>query len=44
MAITDRMVSGYFFNHDTVKPLALLLGHDVKNVSVSWMQSAGAIV
>jgi D-alanyl-D-alanine carboxypeptidase len=43
--ITDRMVSGYFFNHDPdSKPLAPLLGHDVKNDSVSWMQAAGGIV
>ena len=35
-SITDRMVSGYFYNHDAdnavLKPL---LGHDVKNDSVS---------
>jgi D-alanyl-D-alanine carboxypeptidase len=44
-SITDRMVSGYFFNRDPDnKPLALLLGHDVKNDSVSWMQGAGGIV
>ncbi len=44
-SITDRMVSGYFYNHDAdnavLKPL---LGHDVKNDSVSWMQAAGGIV
>ncbi|MBN8874298.1 MAG: beta-lactamase family protein [Rhodospirillales bacterium] len=44
-AITDRMVSGYFFNHDPDNALlAPLLGHDVKNDSVSWMQAAGGIV
>jgi D-alanyl-D-alanine carboxypeptidase len=44
-SITDRMVAGYFFNHDPAnKPLAPLLGHDVKNDSVSWMQGAGGIV
>jgi D-alanyl-D-alanine carboxypeptidase len=44
-SITDRMVSGYFFNHDPDnKPLAPLLAHDVKNDSVSWMQGAGGIV
>jgi D-alanyl-D-alanine carboxypeptidase len=44
-SIRDRMVSGYFFNHDPDnKPLAPLLGHDVKNDSVSWMQGAGGIV
>ncbi|HEY1654672.1 MAG TPA: serine hydrolase [Candidatus Tumulicola sp.] len=43
--ITDRMVSGYFFNHDADNALlAPLLGHDVKNDSVSWMQGAGGIV
>lgn len=44
-SITDRMVSGYFFNHDPDDALlAPLLGHDVKNDSVSWMQGAGGIV
>jgi len=44
-SITDRMVSGYFFNHDPGKePLAPLLGHDVKSDNVSWMQGAGGIV
>ncbi len=44
-SITDRMVSGYFFNHDPDNALlAPLLGHDVKNDSVSWMQAAGGIV
>jgi D-alanyl-D-alanine carboxypeptidase len=44
-AIRDRMVSGYFFNHgpDDVL-LRPLLGHDVKDDSVSWMQAAGGIV
>jgi D-alanyl-D-alanine carboxypeptidase len=43
--ITNRMVSGYFFNHDPGnEPLAPLLGHDVKDDSVSWMQGAGGIV
>jgi D-alanyl-D-alanine carboxypeptidase len=45
VSITDRMVSGYFFNHDpSNEPLAPLLGHDVKRDSVSWMQGAGGIV
>lgn len=45
MSITNRMVSGYFFNHDADNALlAPLLGHDVKNDSVSWMQAAGGIV
>lgn len=44
-SITNRMVSGYFFNHDPDNTLlAPLLGHDVKNDSVSWMQAAGGIV
>lgn len=44
-SITDRMVSGYFFSHDPDNALlAPLLGHDVKNDSVSWMQGAGGIV
>lgn len=44
-AIRDRMVSGYFFNHDPDDVLLRpLLGHDVKNDSVSWMQAAGGIV
>lgn len=44
-SITDRMVAGYFFNHDPGNaPLAPLLGHDVKSDSVSWMQAAGGIV
>jgi D-alanyl-D-alanine carboxypeptidase len=44
-AITDRMVSGYFFNHDPgEEPLAPLLGYDIKSNSVSWMQGAGGIV
>jgi D-alanyl-D-alanine carboxypeptidase len=44
-AITDRMVSGYFFNHGPDdKLLAPLLGRDVKHDSVSWMQGAGGVV
>jgi D-alanyl-D-alanine carboxypeptidase len=44
-SITDRMVSGYFFSHDPDnKQLAPLLGLDVKNDSVSWMQGAGGVV
>ena len=44
-SITGRMLSGYFWNRDPdnaiLKPL---LGRDVKNDSVSWMQGAGGIV
>jgi D-alanyl-D-alanine carboxypeptidase len=44
-SITDRMPSGYFFNHDPDNAgLAPLLGRDMRNASVSWMQGAGAIV
>jgi len=44
-SITDRMVAGYFFNHDpNSEALAPLLGHDVRSDSVSWMQGAGGIV
>ena len=39
------MVSGYFFNHDADNAqLAPLLGRDVRDDSVSWMQGAGGIV
>ncbi|MGH7104350.1 MAG: serine hydrolase domain-containing protein [Acetobacteraceae bacterium] len=45
VSITRRMVSGYFFNHDPDSALLVpLLGHDVRNDSVSWMQAAGGIV
>jgi D-alanyl-D-alanine carboxypeptidase len=44
-SVLDRMVSGYFFSHDADNAgLAPLLGHDVRDYSVSWMKSAGAIV
>jgi D-alanyl-D-alanine carboxypeptidase len=44
-SIVSRMVSGYFYNHDADNALLKpLLGRDVKNDSVSWMQAAGAIV
>ncbi len=44
-SITGRMVSGYFFNHGpSDAALAPLLGRDVKNDSVSWMQGAGGVV
>ncbi len=43
--IRSRMVSGYFFNHDADNAqLAPLLGRDVRDDSVSWMQGAGGIV
>ena len=41
--ILDRMVSGYLFSREAA-PLAPLLGTDVREDSVSWMQGAGGIV
>jgi D-alanyl-D-alanine carboxypeptidase len=44
-SIRDRMTSGYFFNHDADNAaLAPLLGRDMRDLSVSWMQGAGGIV
>ncbi len=44
-SVLDRMVSGYFFSHDSDNAgLAPLLGRDVRADSVSWMKAAGAIV
>ncbi len=44
-SITSRTTSGYFFNHDSDNAgLAPLLGKDVRDFSVSWMQGAGGIV
>ncbi len=44
-SITNRTTSGYFFNHDPDDAgLAPLLGKDVRDLSVSWMQGAGGIV
>lgn len=44
-AIYSRMVPGYFANADPDNAgLRPLLGKDVRRFSVSWMQSAGAIV
>ncbi len=43
--VLGRMVSGYFFSHDPDNSgLAPLLGKDVRDDSVSWMQGAGGIV
>jgi D-alanyl-D-alanine carboxypeptidase len=42
--VLARMPASYFFNHDPDDaPLAPLLGRNVCNDSVSWMQGAGAI-
>jgi D-alanyl-D-alanine carboxypeptidase len=44
-AVTDRMVSGYFWNRaPDNKPLAPLLGHDMKEDGVSMYQGAGGMV
>lgn len=44
-AIVARMPAGYFFNHESDDaPLAPLLGRDIRDDSVSWMQGAGGIV
>ncbi|MGA8475199.1 MAG: serine hydrolase domain-containing protein [Candidatus Cybelea sp.] len=44
-SVLDRTTSGYFFNHDPDDAgLAPLLGQDVRDDSVSWMQGAGGIV
>jgi D-alanyl-D-alanine carboxypeptidase len=43
--VLDRMVSGYLFSSDgAMASLPPLLGTDVRDHSVSWMQSAGGIV
>jgi D-alanyl-D-alanine carboxypeptidase len=44
-SIRERMTSGYFFSHDPENAaLAPLLGRDMRDASVSWMQAAGGIV
>jgi D-alanyl-D-alanine carboxypeptidase len=44
-SIIDRMTAGYFFSHDADNAgLAPLLGRDMRDLSVSWMQGAGGIV
>jgi len=43
--ISDRLVSGYYFNDDPDSTaLAPLLGKDTKSMSLSWTQGAGGIV
>jgi D-alanyl-D-alanine carboxypeptidase len=43
--VLDRMVSGYLFDREgAMAPLAPLLGTDVRDHTVSWMQGAGGIV
>lgn len=42
--VRARMPAGYFFNHDPDNaPLAPILGRNITNDSVSWMQGAGGI-
>ncbi len=44
-SVRDRMASGYFFSHDADNAaVATLLGRDVRDFSVSWLQGAGGIV
>ncbi len=44
-SITNRMVAGYFYSHDADnRPLAPLLGRDVRPFNLSWTQGAGGIV
>lgn len=44
-SITNRMTSGYFFSTDSDNDgLQPLMGRDVRTLSVSWAQAAGAIV
>ncbi len=44
-SVRDRMASGYFYSHDPDNAaLAPLLGRDMRDASVSWMQGAGGIV
>jgi D-alanyl-D-alanine carboxypeptidase len=43
-AIQERIVHGYYFNHDPGNQgLAPLLGKDVRSFSISWTQAAGGI-
>lgn len=43
--VTDRTVSGYFFNSDPGnEALQPIFGKDVRTYSLSWAQGAGAIV
>ena len=44
-SVLSRMTSGYFFNSQPDNAaLATVYGKDMKNLSVSWAQGAGAIV
>jgi len=43
--VLDRMVSGYLFDREAAAaPLAPLLGTDVRDHNLSWIQGAGGIV
>ncbi len=44
-SITKRMVAGYFYSRDADnRPLAPILGRDVRSFNLSWTQGAGGIV
>jgi D-alanyl-D-alanine carboxypeptidase len=44
-SVTDRMVSGYFYNSDSSNAgLRPLLGKDMRLLSLSWTQGAGGII
>ena len=44
-AVTDRLVSGYFFNADPInEQLKPLLGHDMRLMDMSWAGPAGGII
>ncbi|HKU80750.1 MAG TPA: serine hydrolase domain-containing protein [Candidatus Tumulicola sp.] len=44
-SVLDRMLSGYLFSDEgAMAPLAPLLGADVRDDTVSWMQGAGGMV
>jgi D-alanyl-D-alanine carboxypeptidase len=42
-SVVARMPAGYFFDH-TAKPMASLVGKDVRGWTTSWMQGAGGII
>jgi D-alanyl-D-alanine carboxypeptidase len=44
-AVIDRLVPGYYFNHDSTSPgLFPFLGRDVRTFSISWTRAAGGII
>jgi D-alanyl-D-alanine carboxypeptidase len=43
--VTSRMPAGYFYSHDPDNAgLAPLLGKDMRSLSLSWAQAAGAVI